>query len=329
MKHALRLAALAAGAFLSACAGLPPTGAPKTRVSPDYEASGDASGVRAFVYGTRTVLEFDNRPIWLSVQDENGVPVRFEREGRYYRLARKLGTFSVWANTRALAFSSPPEVAKAAAPTAAAVPAAPQVVVAPAPAAAAARASAGAPLLVGAERAPADDAETLLKLSAAQLDEVRQAIKTSAGSQVEAKALTARMDRIEAQLVTSATAMVRIQFDTATTDFDVDSAVAHVLVPAAKAAKRINVRGRTDSHVAGEEDPKIALGRALAARKFLVDRGVDGAKIKVFALPAGDFIAPSGTTEGRALNRRVEIELVNRRFAELKQQAVALVEDKP
>ena len=317
MKRAPLLATLAAGAFLSACAGLPPAGAPKTRVSPDYEASGDASGVRAFVYGSRTVLEFDSRPVWLTVQDENGVPVEFEREGRYYRLARKLGSFSVWANTRALAFSPAPVAAKpaaAAAPAATVAPAA----VRPAP-----------PVMVSAEPAPTDDAEALLNLSAAQLDEVRQAIKAGASSQAEAKALTARLDRIEAQLVTAATAMVRVQFDTAATGFDADSAVVRALVPAAKAAERINVRGRTDSRVAGEADPKIALGRALAARKFLMDRGVDGAKIKVFALPAGDFIAPAGTAEGRALNRRVEIELVNRRFAELKRQAVALAEDKP
>lgn len=323
MKRAPLLATLAAGAFLSACAGLPPAGAPKTRVSPDYEASGDASGVRAFVYGSRTVLEFDSRPVWLTVQDENGVPVEFEREGRYYRLARKLGTFSVWANTRALAFSPAPVAAKpaaAAAPAAASAPVATTAPVAAQPA---------SPVMVSAEPAPADDAEALLNLSAAQLDEVRQAIKAGAGSQAEAKALTARLDRIEAQLVTAATAMVRVQFDTAATGFDADSAVARALVPAAKAAERINVRGRTDSRVAGDADPKIALGRALAARQFLMDRGVDGAKIKVFALPAGDFIAPSGTAEGRALNRRVEIELVNRRFAELKRQAVALAEDKP
>ena len=84
------------------------------------------------------------------------------------------------------------------------------------------------------------------------------------------------------------------------------------------------MRGRTDAVVPGADDPKIALGRALAARQYLVERGVSADKIKVFSLPAGDRIAPAGMEQGRALNRRVDIELVNRRFAELRRQSLAL-----
>lgn len=307
---------VAVAAVLAACASLPPADAPTTRVSPDYVAAGDASGVRAFVYGKRTVLELPSGPTWLSVRDENGVAVEYEKEGRYYRLARRLDKFSVWLNTRALVFTAVPP----AKPAPAAAPAS-------APASEAAVATANAePVKLQAAPAvasPADDeAKALLQLSAQQLDELRQAV--GAATPAEAKLLNARLDRIEGQLVRAATAIVRVQFETAQTEFEPSERVARVLVPAAKAAERVNVRGRTDSRVPGADDPRIALARALAARQFLVDRGVDGSKIKVFSLPAGDFAAPAGTEEGRALNRRVEIELVNRRYAALSERAASL-----
>jgi outer membrane protein OmpA-like peptidoglycan-associated protein len=160
------------------------------------------------------------------------------------------------------------------------------------------------------------------------VDEVCRAIAAGAGSAAEAKTIGARLDRIEAQLVKAASAIVRVQFDTAATEFTPSAEIARALVPA-RAAERVNVRGRTDARVAGAADPRIALARALAARKYLVEQGVDGNKIRVFALPAGDFIAPVGTVEGRALNRRVEIELVNRRYAELRNQAAGLQGSQP
>jgi outer membrane protein OmpA-like peptidoglycan-associated protein len=310
---------LAVSTLFSGCVALPPADAPTSRVSPDYVASGDVSGVRAFLYGKRTVLEFDSAPVWLSIRDENGVDVPFEREGRYYRAARRLDKFSLWLGTRALSFTVVPKVAPvvaaASAPAVvASAPAAPQPV--------------AAPVTLQATAPTADDASALLKLSAQQHDEVRQAIAANSDNPMESKALNARLDRIEAQLVAAASAIVRVQFDTEQTEFKPSAEVANVLIPAAKAAERVNVRGRTDSRAPGADDPKIALGRALAARQYLVDRGVDPAKVKVFSLPAGDFLAPASTAQGKALNRRVEIELVNRRFAELRRQATTLAEAK-
>lgn len=312
---------LAVGALVAGCVALPPADAPTSRVSPDYVASGDVSGVRAFLYGKRTVLEFDTAPVWLSIRDENGVDVPYEREGRYYRAARRLDKFSLWLGTRALSFTAVPKVA----PVVAAASAPAPVVAASAPAAAEPK---PVPVTLQAIPPSSDEASALLKLSAQQLDEVRQAIAANGDNPIESKALNARLDRIEAQLVAAASAIVRVQFDTEQTEFKPSAEVANVLIPAAKAAERVNVRGRTDSRAPGADDPKIALGRALAARQYLVDRGVDPAKVKVFSLPAGDFLAPASTAQGKALNRRVEIELVNRRFAELRRQATTLAEAK-
>lgn len=310
---------LAVGAFFSGCAGLPSADAPKTRLSPDYVAAGDTAGVRAFVYGARTVLVFDQQPASLSVYDENGVPVAYEKEGRYYRLARKLGNFSIWANLRRLRVVADKQVTSVAAQAsqAAALPVAvSQAVSAPSPA---------APVLLQASAPAPADADALLKVSALQLDDIRKAIAAGPATAAESKALNARLDRVEAQLIHAATAIVRVQFDTAKTDFVPDRKLADALIPAAKAAARINVRGRTDSRMPGPDDQRIALGRALAARAYLVDHGVDAGKIKVFSLPAGDFVAPN-SPEGRAFNRRVEIELINTRYAALQRQVADLKE---
>lgn len=98
------LSALALAALLGGCAGLAPDGAARTPVSADYEAIGDTAGVRAFVYGRRTVLEVDGHLFWLAIHDASGAPVAYEREGRYYRLPRKLDNFTVRVNTRVLSF---------------------------------------------------------------------------------------------------------------------------------------------------------------------------------------------------------------------------------
>ncbi|MVW64478.1 OmpA family protein [Massilia sp. NEAU-DD11] len=317
MKTAKLCAVLASGVALCACATLSPAGTVKSRVSADYEAAGGISGMRAFIYGRRTVLELPSRPLWLSIQDENGVTVPYEREGRYYRLTRTLDRFTVRANTRVLSFSRVTERAPIAANAPLnADPASrlrPVNDVAP-PTTSAAR--------VGAELTSEEDAVALLRIAVTQLEEVRQTIAAGGGSDAEATALNARLDRIEAQLFATGTTLIRVQFDTRSTDFRPNDEFVRTLIPAAKAAQRINLRGRTDARIAGRDDPGIALGRALAVRRYLVDHGIDDGKIKVFARAAGDFLAPSNTDAGRALNRRVEIEFVDARYAALKPQAI-------
>lgn len=317
MKTAKLCAVLASGLALCACAALSPPGTAKSRVSADYEAVGDTSGMRAFVYGRRTVLELPSRPLWLSIQDENGVTVPYEREGRYYRLTRTLDRFTVRANTRTLSFSRVPERAPITVNTLLNADPAPRLRpvndVAP-PTTSAAR--------VGAEPTPEEDAVAVLRMAVTQLEEIRQSIAAGASSDAEANALNARLDRVEARLLATGATMIRVQFDTRTTEFRPNDEFVRTLIPAAKAAQRINLRGRTDARIAGRDDPRIALGRALAVRQYLVDHGIDDGKIKMFARAAGDFLAPSSTDAGRALNRRVEIELVDARYAALKPQAI-------
>lgn len=313
MKAARIAILLASTAFVSACAFTAPNEGVSRRVSADYTAKGAADGTSAYVYGNRTVLEFDGASASLSVKDETGASVDYERAGRYYRLTRRLDNFTASINGRLVTFS--PAIMT-------------RVFSAPAPI----KATAEPVKASVVEPAPASQADgdvvALLKLSEKQLVEVRKAIeaadKNPKATGAELLAVTAHMDEIEARLVTASAATVQVTFPTGGTAFKPGADVATVLVASAKAADRVTVRGRTDSRVAGPMDAKIALGRALAARKFLVDNGVQAEKIKVFSQAGGGFVAPNITKEGKALNRRVEIEFVNARIAELKGQTVKL-----
>jgi outer membrane protein OmpA-like peptidoglycan-associated protein len=75
------------------------------------------------------------------------------------------------------------------------------------------------------------------------------------------------------------------------------------------AAKRIEVRARTDAPRPSAADEEVARERALAARHFLISQGADPRVIALNFLSGGDYVADNTTAEGRAENRRVEIEV--------------------
>ncbi len=305
MKAARIALYLAVAGVFSACAYIPKEG-PARRVSPDYTATGKVEGARAFLYGNITLLEFDTTPAFLAVRDEKGESVSYERVGRYYRLPRVFDNFTVWVNGRSVTFSAPISTRVFSAPIA--------------------KVPAQAP---DASNGPGDEAlAALLKLSEAQLAEVRhlldQANKNPKSTGQELFDVNRRLDEVVARMVTAHAAIVQVSFPTGSTAFKPSAEVAEVLIAASKAADQVNVRGHTDAKVAGALDAKIALGRALAACKFLVDHGISVNKIKVFSQADRDFAAPNNTKQGRAFNRRVEIEFVNARIPELKGQSVKL-----
>lgn len=104
-------------------------------------------------------------------------------------------------------------------------------------------------------------------------------------------------------------ALYRVSFEFGSTKFEPPADMVNTLVSAAMQASRVELRGRTDSPVKDDADQRIALGRALAARRYLVAQGVAANKIRVSYLSSGDFIADNSTAEGKAKNRRVDIAL--------------------
>lgn len=112
----------------------------------------------------------------------------------------------------------------------------------------------------------------------------------------------------EGLVVDDGAVVFRLSHDFAQTDFEPSQSFASQLLRAARESARIIIRGRTDAKQEDEANRKVALMRAIQAKRYLVRHGIDPEKIRMFYLSAGDHLADNSTAEGRAINRRVEIE---------------------
>lgn len=102
---------------------------------------------------------------------------------------------------------------------------------------------------------------------------------------------------------------VVLQFADNRFEIQVDEDLLAALGNAARAANRIYLHGHTDAYVASESGTELAIRRAVEVRKLLISLNVAPERIRLFYRGAGNFIANNSTPEGKALNRRVEIEL--------------------
>lgn len=105
--------------------------------------------------------------------------------------------------------------------------------------------------------------------------------------------------------------VIRVFHQYAQTEFEPSEAAAQALRASVHGAEHIEVRGHTDSNVVDPLDRLIAIERAAKARNWLIDNGADAAKITTYSFTAGHFLAENRTQKGRAMNRRVEIEIRN------------------
>lgn len=118
---------------------------------------------------------------------------------------------------------------------------------------------------------------------------------------------------LPASVVTSngASAVIRVFHGFAKTDFEPSESVAKVLRNTLRDADTVEVRGHTDSNVVNPVDKQIAIERAEKARTWLIANGADPLKVGMQYFAAGHFLTENRTAEGRAHNRRVEIEIRN------------------
>lgn len=75
-------------------------------------------------------------------------------------------------------------------------------------------------------------------------------------------------------------------------------------------ADKVKVTGHTDNVGSADFNKKLSLKRAEAVRDYLVTLGADPAKLEVSGAGMENPIADNKTAEGRAKNRRVEVEVV-------------------
>lgn len=103
--------------------------------------------------------------------------------------------------------------------------------------------------------------------------------------------------------------VIRIVFKDNSQTFEPSDEESARVVALAFRAKSVSICGYTDSPRSTATAVALARGRATAAQKFLIAKGIDRAKITVDFEAAGKFVADNRTKAGRDANRRVEINL--------------------
>jgi outer membrane protein OmpA-like peptidoglycan-associated protein len=168
------------------------------------------------------------------------------------------------------------------------------------------------------KRRPANSAQALeLQSCRSELQNTR-ILAGEASQAAEAAAFTAaRLQERQQTLAALVAAAPTVPPNTVyTVHFDYGSArmslppdIADTLLPAAREAPLIVLRGRTDGSTDTVGESRIARLRAAAMRELLVAGGVDPQRIRETFQPSGDHMAYNDTPAGRSLNRRVEIEV--------------------
>ena len=115
--------------------------------------------------------------------------------------------------------------------------------------------------------------------------------------------------RIADAVLDRGNAVYTVLFAFGSTEVKVADAAAAPMLAQAREAALVLLRGRTDGVVESATESRIARERAAAVRSYLVQSGVDPARIRTTYQPVGDPAADNAAPAGRALNRRVEIEL--------------------
>lgn len=291
-QRTLVAAVVAATLALGGCASFR-ADKPASSLRFDYQATNrDATGlIRAFDDREHTILQFiDIAEAKPAVYDADGRQIDYTRVGQYAVLpglypALKVRVGGQTAEVR----TTRPEAADSA----------------PVPAA--------NPLPDAALRRELEAARAELERTQGELARVKAELDAERRGKADAARtarINAELDRIEARIANAAATIYRVRFGYGRADLALSEDAKATLLPAARSARLINLRGRTDSTVADETNTRIAMARAEATRQFLIANGVEAGRIRVYALAAGGFIAPNNTEEGRAKNRRVDIELI-------------------
>lgn len=276
------------------------------RISKDYEAIGNSAGIRPFVYGRRTLVEFDGSIWGLTARDEHGNALEYKKEGRYYAFNRVLENFSISSGGKQVTYVlipveppppgplSDPRIAEATEP------------------------NTGTPVIIATLPPPSRPAildRPAFIVMQDQMKLYRQLLKKASGDESisgdELQTISNKLDGIDRKMM-AGTAIVHVNFKHRSTQLDQNDPALTAVLDAAKHADRINIYGRTSAIVAGRNDPLIAMGRAVAVKGFLVDHGIEESRIQITSLAEGDFIVSPQLKEADQYNRRAAIEIIRK-----------------
>lgn len=276
------------------------------KVTRDYEAIGDATGIRPYVYGKHTLIKFDGgKPSFMSIKDEQGASVSYEVKADYHVLDRKLDSFTIsgWGRVVRFRILPPKKLTNA---DDSQINDAKQYEQDES-----LSSETGELMAVIVQKAELPD--TIKAIMKEQLQYQRKLFNDASANPTytgeELFQINARLDSIESKIAMQ-NAIVHVYFPFESMVFNPDQKLMDALLPITKDAVKVNLYGRTDSKVADEINSQIAKGRAAAAKDYLVKHGVPVQIIHTSSLASGDFIAPAGMDEGRRINRRVTVEVI-------------------
>jgi outer membrane protein OmpA-like peptidoglycan-associated protein len=143
------------------------------------------------------------------------------------------------------------------------------------------------------------------KATALTLEQDRREVqKTIDDANIKYQGTKLKLDTVFA----SAKRIVPFSFSTAALGGQAKAMVGDML-PFARQAERIYVRGRTDATGTAAMNRALAVSRAISVRAGLVAGGIPEYRVRTTYCTTC-YLASNATEEGRRINRRVEIEMV-------------------
>jgi OOP family OmpA-OmpF porin len=70
---------------------------------------------------------------------------------------------------------------------------------------------------------------------------------------------------------------------------------------------KVNLVGHTDNTGSDQINDPLSVARAEAAKKYLIDKGIEESRITTEGKGSRNPVADNKTAQGRAMNRRVEV----------------------
>ncbi|HHV7523735.1 TPA: OmpA family protein [Burkholderia orbicola] len=117
--------------------------------------------------------------------------------------------------------------------------------------------------------------------------------------------------RTPAAFPASTSGRTTVRFASASINLSTEARQALTAIASRAASSRlVYVRGRTDASGSAAGNRAIAQARAVAVQRALVADGVPAAKLRVLSCSTC-YVASNGSDQGRAANRRVEIDILN------------------
>jgi len=77
-----------------------------------------------------------------------------------------------------------------------------------------------------------------------------------------------------------------------------------------QAAVKLSINGHTDNVGNPDNNRALSQRRAQAVMDYLVGKGIDGGRLQAQGFGADQPVASNDTSEGKAQNRRTEVEIV-------------------